>query len=199
MDFASFINSDIYTWVIIPVLIFIARIFDVSIGTIRVIFISRGYKFVAPLLGFFEILIWLAAIRQILMNLTNIMSFIAYAGGFATGTFAGMYIEEKISIGKVVVRVITKREATQLIDALKLARHNVTTLDGEGSYGGKVKMIFSIINRKDIKKVIDIIKKFNPNAFYSIEDIRYASENQPIAPQYPKKYINVFGWYRKGK
>lgn len=199
MDLASFINSDVYTWVIIPALIFVARVVDVSIGTVRVIFISRGFKFIAPILGFFELLIWLVAIRQILLNLTNIMCYVAYAGGFATGTFVGMCIEERISMGKVILRIITKKDATELLDAFRNAKYNLTLIDGEGAYGGKVKLIFTIINRQDIPKVVGIVKQFNPKAFYSIEDIRYAHEEKIPVPQTRFKYTNIFGFYRKGK
>lgn len=196
MDIVNFINSDVYTLIVIPFLIFIARIIDVSIGTIRVIFVSKGYKFVAPILGFFEILIWLSAMRQILMNLTNIYCYIAYAGGFAAGTFIGIHLEEKISIGKVVIRIITRKDITQLVDALKLVKYNLTIIDGNGTYGGQVKIIFSVIKRHDIKNMVRIIKKFNPNAFYSIEDVRYVSEDKV---NIQKNYMWIFGKYRKSK
>lgn len=78
-------NSWVYTWIAIPSLIFVARVIDVSLGTVRVIFVSRGLKYLAPVVGFFEILIWLLAIGQIMRNLSNPACYIAYAGGFALG------------------------------------------------------------------------------------------------------------------
>lgn len=92
----------------IPVLIALARICDVSIGTLRIIFLSKGLKLWAPILGFFEISIWLAAISQVMDNLTNIPNFLAYAFGYSMGNYIGMYIENRIAIGMVVVRIITK-------------------------------------------------------------------------------------------
>ena len=95
----AFFGSEIFTFIILPILIFIARVCDVSIGTMRIIFISRGAKILAPLLGFFEILIWLVAIGKVMQNLDNIACYVAYAGGFATGNFVGIRIEEKLAMG----------------------------------------------------------------------------------------------------
>src|SRR3989344_2215893 len=126
MDLTIFLNSDIYTWFILPLLIFIARILDVSIGTVRVIFINRGYKYIAPALGFVEVSIWLLAIRQVMTHLDNVVGFLAYALGFAAGTFVGIVIEEKLSIGKVVIRIVTKKDATQLVQSMRAAKCGVT-------------------------------------------------------------------------
>jgi uncharacterized protein YebE (UPF0316 family) len=198
MDFAAFINTDFFTWVVIPLLIFVARICDVSIGTIRLIFISRGFKLIAPLLGFFEVLIWLFAIQQILNHMTNILCYIAYGGGFAMGTFIGMVIEEKLAVGKVLLRIITKREPRQLIDSLKNAGYAETTVDADG-INTKVKIIHMIIKRQDVPKVVAIIKQFNPRAFYAIEDLRFVSDDEDARPSSFKKYIEKFRFLRLGK
>ena len=87
-----------------------ARIADVTFGTIRIIFVSRGMKWLAPICGFFEIMIWLFAIGQVFNNLTNITYYLAYAGGFACGNFVGIWIEEKMAIGTLVVQIITKKD-----------------------------------------------------------------------------------------
>jgi uncharacterized protein YebE (UPF0316 family) len=169
------LNTPLYTWVVLPLMIFSARIFDVTLGTIRVIFITRGMKYLSAVVGFVEILIWLLAIGQIFKNLNNIMCYFAYAGGFASGSFLGIYIAEKISLGKVLIRIITVRDATKLVDFLKAENYGVTTLCAQGSEG-PVKIVFSIINRKDLEYVVGIVKKLNPQAFYSIQDVRFASE-----------------------
>jgi uncharacterized protein YebE (UPF0316 family) len=91
----SVISPEILTYVVLPVMIFFARICDVSLGTIRVIFISKGVKYLAPIIGFFEVIIWLLAIGQVMNNLTNFVAYIAYGAGFASGTYIGMIIEEK--------------------------------------------------------------------------------------------------------
>jgi uncharacterized protein YebE (UPF0316 family) len=168
-------GSDFFTWVGLPFLIFLARITDQSIGTIRLIFLSKGFRRLAPFIGFFESLIWLLAIREILNHLDNYMCFIAYAGGFATGNYIGMLLEEKISIGTVIVRVIPRRETSQLLNYLTENNYGFTVVDAQGSKGD-VKIIFCIIKRKDLEHFISLIKTYNPNAFYSIEDVRTVNE-----------------------
>lgn len=195
----QFFNSAIYTWFILPLLIFLARIFDVSLGTIRLIFISKGMKYFAPVIGFFEVLIWLLAIGQIMKNLNNVVCFIAYGGGFALGTFLGIFLEEKLSIGMVTVRIITQKDASELIQFLQAKNYGITCIDAEGAQG-QVKIIFMIIRRQNLKNVIEIIKRFNPNAFYSIEDIRFVSEG--VFPTQKTRYSGIylpFRRLRKGK
>lgn len=193
-------DHEIFAWIILPLLIFLARVCDVSIGTIRIIFVSKGIKYLAPILGFFEILIWLLAISQIMQNLTNVYYYIFYAGGFATGNFVGIIIDEKLSIGTVMVRIITRKEAVDLTNALKKANYGVTVVEAEGSKG-KVKIIFTVVNRQNIQDVIKIVKKYNPKSFYSIEDIRYVSE---VLPSHAKTWYNKNSFQflkslRKGK
>ena len=129
----------------------------------------------APLLGFFEILIWLLAIGQILSNLTNWVNYVAYALGFALGNYFGLVIENRLALGKVMLRIITKREADDLLDALRGSKIGITSVDAEGKFGD-VKIIFMVLQRKDLEGVIDIIKRHNPKAFYSIEDVRYVND-----------------------
>lgn len=171
----TFFDSDLFAWFILPLLIFTARVIDVTFGTIRIIFVSKGEKFLAPLFGFFEIMIWLFAIGQVMQNLTNIHYYIAYAAGFSMGNFVGIIIEDKLAIGKLVVRIITNKDAGDLIDALKSKSYGVTIIDAHGATGC-VKIIFTVIKRKDTDDVVGMIKHFNPKAFFSIEEVRVANE-----------------------
>ncbi|MCK5000444.1 MAG: hypothetical protein KAS23_12960, partial [Anaerohalosphaera sp.] len=98
------LSVDVYGWFVLPLLIFLARVVDVSMGTVRIVFVSRGFKFLAPVMGFFEVLIWILAISQIMQNLNNPACYVAYAGGFAMGNFVGMWIAEKLTLGVVLVR-----------------------------------------------------------------------------------------------
>lgn len=175
MDLIAFYTSDIFKWVIIPILIFCARLIDVSLGTLRIIYLSRGVKYLVPLIGFIEINIWLLAIGQIMMNLDNIVCAFAYAAGFATGNFIGILIEERLSIGTVIIRVIVKHDTTQIIDCFKKKGYTVTTVDAQGETG-PVKLIFAVIRREDLKEIISQIKHIHPRAFYSVEDVRTVSE-----------------------
>jgi hypothetical protein len=168
-------NETLLNWVILPLLIFLARFTDVSLGTLRIMFIARGKKKIAPLLGFFEVLIWLVAISQIMKNLNNVACYIAWAGGFATGNYVGILIEERIAIGLQVVRIITPKPAQALIATLREKGFGVTSLDAHGALGD-VNLLFTIIRRRDLKEISTLILEFDPTAFYSVEDIRSASE-----------------------
>lgn len=200
MDQALFIDSNVFTWVILPALIFIARVVDVSMGTMRVIYVSRGMKLMAALLGFFEVLIWLVAIGQIMQNLNNVFCYLAYGGGFATGNIVGVLIEEKLSIGTVVLRVITKKEASELTSFLRSRNYGVTTVDAEGGHG-PVKVLFIILRRHDLQDVICMVKRFNPNAFYTVEDLRLVSRDiaSHKVPLIDLNNFKIFRPHRKGK
>jgi len=170
MDPILALTSGVFTWLVLPLLIFIARVADVSLGTIRVIFVSRGWKYLAPLVGFFEILIWLVAISHIMSNLSNPVCYIAYAGGFATGNYVGIRIAEKLSLGVVLVRLVTNRDTSPLVERIRAAGYGVTSLEGHGT-SGQVKVVFTIVPRREMQSVVNLIKQFNPSAFYSIEEV----------------------------
>ena len=169
------INSETFTLVIVPILIFLARLVDVSFGTMRIIFVSRGMKHIASIFAFFEIIIWLFAISQIMEHLNSISYYLAYAFGYATGTYVGILIEEKMAIGRVIVRIITKKDATELVETLRATGYGVTSFGGHGATGD-VKLVYATVERKDLDDILTIIKKFNPKALFSIEGVRLANE-----------------------
>ena len=175
MEPTPFLQSPLYAYVVLPVLLFCARICDVSMGTIRVICVSRGLKFLAALTGFFEVLIWVIVIGQIFQNLNNIACHIGYAAGFAGGNYIGIVIAEKVSQGKVILRIITQNSAVALIQALRAAHYGVTTASGHGATGS-VNMVLSIMNRTDLHTALPIVQQYNPHAFYLVEDVRHVRE-----------------------
>lgn len=164
-----------FSLIILPLLIFTARICDVSIGTLRIILVGRGHKMLAPLLGFFEVLVWLIAIQQIMQNLTNTIYYFAYAAGFAAGNYVGMLIEEKIALGILVIRIITNQSAEKLIEKLRQQDYGVTSIDAAGKTG-PVNVLYTIIRRADLKNIITLINDYHPNAFYSVEDVKLVRE-----------------------
>lgn len=166
---------DYYDWVILPLIIFVSRVCDVSLGTLRHVFISKGYRTIVPVLGFFEVLIWIIVVAQVMKNLNNVACYIAFAGGFAAGTYVGMFIEERLALGLQVIRIITNHNCDDLMKALIEHHHGLTVVDAEGSTG-PVKMIFTVIKRKNVRDVVQLIRKYNPSAFYSIEDIKNAKK-----------------------
>jgi uncharacterized protein YebE (UPF0316 family) len=176
MDFLTGIDTPLFTYLILPLLIFIARITDQTIGTIRLIYAAKGFKYLAPIAGFFESLIWLTAISQIMKHLDNFYCYIAFAGGFAIGNFFGIYLEQKISIGVVLVRVILQKYEMVLGENLKAAGYGFTLMDAVGREGS-VKLLFSTIHRRDLKKYLKIVHEIRPNAFFTVEDIRQVKGN----------------------
>jgi uncharacterized protein YebE (UPF0316 family) len=171
-----FSNHQILTsYVLLPIAIILARIIDVSIGTLRIILVSRGMKALAPLLGFFEVLIWLVAISQIIQNLSNWVNYVAYATGFALGNYIGMFIEERLAMGLVAIRIITQNDADDLIEEIQKMNIGTTSLAAKGMRG-HVRLIFTIIKRKDQQIVLDLVRKFNPLAFVSVSDVRSVQE-----------------------
>ncbi|WP_299754374.1 DUF2179 domain-containing protein [uncultured Pontibacter sp.] len=199
MDFFEGIDPAIVDWVIIPTLIFLARICDVTLGTLRIVFISKGDKIVAPLLGFLEVLIWLVAITQVMENLSNVASYLAWAGGFAMGNFLGLRVEQKLALGQMVVRVITVEPANKLIDILAGYGYRFTCIDARGTRG-KVNLLFLIVKRKKLQHVLDIIRDYNPQAFYSVEDVRSVSDiDLPQGENERQVSLRRFFPLRKGK
>jgi len=169
------ISEGVLNYLIIPLLIFLARIGDVSLSTIRIIFVMSGKKTIAPILGFFEALIWLLAIGQIIGNIDNVLSYLAYAAGFATGTFVGMYIEERLAIGRVVLRLITKEPVHELVGFLTENNYRYSILDAQGKTG-QVNVVFLVLKRENLGHLTDGINMYHPKAFYTIEGVKMVNE-----------------------
>ena len=200
MDFGSIVSSPLFVWIVLPFLIFLARISDVTLGTMRIIFISRGLKYVAPLVGFFEVVIWLLAIRIIMQNLNNFLCYIAYGTGFAMGILVGLHLEQRLALGSSLIRIITQKDATNLIEELRSKGYGVTNMEAQGKEG-KVHVIFMVIRRSDFKDVDGIIKKMHPQAFYSVEDVNLVCKG--IFPtrrhRLPLSHFYPHSWGRKTK
>lgn len=167
-------NFDYFNWIILPLLIFLSRLADVSLATLRHIFISKGFKTIVPVLGFFEVLIWLVAIRQVFSSVNNIACYIAWAGGFSAGTFVGMYIEEKLALGLQIIRIITTGDIEELVQSFKQYQQGLTVIDGEGVMG-PVKVVFTVVKRTNKPQIISLIHQHAPEAFYSVEEVKNSS------------------------
>ena len=188
---------DYFSWIILPILIFISRLGDVTMATMRHIFISKGLKKIVPILGFFEVLIWLVAMRQVFSHLDNLACFIAWAAGFSAGTYLGMYIEERLAIGTQIIRIISNEDISALTEALKNRHQGITIVDGHGAIG-PVKLIFTIVKRTNKAEVIDLIHLHTPNAFYSLEDVK-GSEHGVFVEGNSSVIGRLFTTTRKGK
>ncbi|HNW57767.1 MAG TPA: DUF2179 domain-containing protein [Bacteroidales bacterium] len=196
----SFFDSNVFSYVLIPIFIFLARICDVSIGTMRIIFVSKGKKNIAPFLGFFEILIWITAISKIMQNLDNYINYIAYAAGFATGNFVGMIIEEKLAMGILMVRVFAHERGSELVRTLNENGYGATVVKAHGARK-EVHIIYTIVQRNKLDNVLETINLFNPKAFYTIEDIKAVNEGIFIdrKPSTSVPFSSILRRWRKGK
>ncbi|MFN8241206.1 MAG: DUF2179 domain-containing protein [Bacteroidales bacterium] len=196
----SFFDSNIFSYLILPLMIFCARICDVSIGTLRIIFVSKGKRNIAPLLGFFEVLIWIIVVSRVMKNLDNYVNYVAYAAGFATGNYVGMLIEEKLAVGVQMIRIITSQGGAELVKLLNTQGLGATMVEATGARE-KVTLIYTIVRRNDLASALEIIARFNPKIFYTIEDVR--STNEGIFPQYKPNslfpFSNILRRWRGGK
>jgi uncharacterized protein YebE (UPF0316 family) len=159
---------------LLPLLIFVAEACVVTLCTIRIIFVAKGHKGIATVLGFFEICIWLFAIGQIMQNLSNVRCYLAFAAGFTLGNYLGILIEKKLAIGTAVLTAITNRNGGELVEQLQQSGYGVTSIDARGA-NGPVKIIYTVIKRKDLSNAVGLVLAFDPKAFYSVDDIKESS------------------------
>ena len=171
LSLIELIENPLFALVILPILIFLARVADVTLGTLRIVFISQGKRKLAPIMGFFEIFIWLLAVGQIFSNLTNILYYFAYAGGFAMGNYIGLVVENKLSLGLLSLHLIVRDDSDELIKTLKEKGYGLTILTTEG-IKSNVKLVVMIIKRKNQLGVLEIIRRISPNTFISIENVQ---------------------------
>lgn len=189
MEVFEAFSPQVTQYLIIPLLIMLARICDVSIGTVRIIFVSRGERLLASMMGFLEVLIWIVVVSQIITNIGSWINYLAYAAGFAIGNYLGITLENRMAMGMVAMRVITNKPADKLIENLKQEYHGVTTIAAKGS-SGEVRLLFAVIKRKDIPFFLEMVDKYNPKAYVSVEDVRTLSKTH-LPPRTPnRQWIN---------
>ena len=165
---SEFFNA--FPW-LLPIIVFFGRICDVTLGTLRIIFVSKGERKKAPVVGFFEVFIWVFIISQIFSHTNSWIAYLAYAGGYAVGNFIGILVENKIAFGFVLLRIYTKNDGQYLSHLLHKNNFGSTCFKGKGAISD-VDVIETVITRKSQQQVKTIIDDFDPNAFYVIEDIR---------------------------
>ena len=161
---------EIHPW-LMPVIIFFGRICDVTLGTLRIIFVSKGERKKAPIVGFFEVFIWIMVISQIVSNANNIVAYLAYAGGYAAGNYIGILVENKIAFGFQLFRIYTKKNGGELARILYKKGFGSTYIKGEGAVYD-VGIIEAVVSRKHSARIESLINEFDPDIFYLVEDIR---------------------------
>ena len=168
---SNFESFDVTVWLIVPLLIFVARLIDVTLATMRHILVYKGSRRLVPLLGFVEVLVWLVAMTQVLNNLTNVVSYLAWAAGFSAGTWCGMVIEEKLALGHQLVRVVSGGDCGGLVDELRRDGYGVTVVPAQGG-SGPVEIMFVATTRTKASQLAATIRRYDSKLFYTVEDVR---------------------------
>lgn len=153
------------------VLIMFLRIADVTIGTFRTLLVVQAKKYHAALAGFFEVLIWIFAMRYIVQHMDHNINLIGYAAGFALGNIMGITLEQKIAIGYAQVNIISRHFTDEIANKLRKSRFAVTILPAEGGSGG-ISIVIIIIRRKDLPSVMSMIEEVDPKAFVTVQHSR---------------------------
>lgn len=164
-------SFDFTGWVLIPALIFAARLIDVTLATMRHILVFKGAKKLVPALGFIEVLVWLVAMTQVINNLSNMACYFAWAAGFSAGTWFGMVLEEKLALGHQLIRIVSRGDCSELIDRLRQHHYGVTVVPAHGG-NGPVEIILIAATRAKAGHLADTIRRFDPSLFFTIEDVR---------------------------
>jgi uncharacterized protein YebE (UPF0316 family) len=152
-----------------PLAIFGLRIVDVSCDTMRVIFTIRGKRGIAAMLGFVQALVWIFAVGNAVKHLDSVLHVLGYAGGYATGTFIGITIEQSIAYGVALVRVISRHGGVEIAEALRARGFGVTEHAGFGR-DGRVEIINSVVRRSQLPAVLKIVDQWDPAAFVTVEE-----------------------------
>jgi len=152
-------------------LIFLLRVSDMTLDTLRVLVVMRGKKSIAWVLGFFQAAIFVLAISSVLKDLNNIINVFGYAAGFATGNVVGMLIEERLAIGHTHLRIVSSRRGSAIADRLREEGYAVTEVAGRGK-DGMVTVLNCSVLRKNVDRVRKIINVVDSEAFITAEDVR---------------------------
>ncbi len=153
------------------VLIFLVRVLNIALDTLRVLFVMRGQRILAWVVGFIVSLLYVLLLTSVLSNLSQPAYIIAYAAGFATGSVAGMWLEEKMALGFKVVQIISPGNGAILATLLREKGFGVTEIPARGR-DGAVTMLSVGARRRDISTVQQMVREIDPNAFISEGDLR---------------------------
>ena len=176
----------------VPLIILIARIFETSLETVRTIYIARGHANLASCMGIVKTGIWLLSTGLVLTNLTDYWNILAYLAGYGIGTLLGMQIENMISIGYVIVRLITPSDPQPLITRLSALGYGMTRIEGKGGFSNPVNILFMIVPRTQLPGLLHIISTEYPDLLYTIEDVRNIRDGARIFYKDPKRRILGF-------
>ncbi len=164
-------------------LIFGLRVCDVSLGTVRMMVSFQGRRFLAASIAFVEVTIFVVAIGKVVGQLDNWWNVVAYSGGFACGTVVGIGLEQWLALGSRVVRIITHRPNDRLVTALREGGFGVTRIVGEGM-DGDVYILFSVVRRKNLGRMMATVRTLAPKAFVTVEEAKETLHGHlPVLPR----------------
>ncbi len=170
--------------------VFLARVLDVSLGTLRTIFVFRGHKYIAALFGFVEILIWIVAVSQVIQNLDSWYLAVAYAGGFAVGNIVGVSLEHKLAIGSELVRAVSLDKSVELARRLRTEGYDVIELEGMNNEK-PVGVLLVVEKRRRVPSLLKMIDQTDPDAYYTITDVKHTMKQYRNARKEPGLVSNV--------
>lgn len=163
----------------IPILIYLARICDVPIGTVRIILVIGGHRYIAACLGFFEVIIWVLAAGAVIKFLDYPLALVAYGAGFASGVLIGMSVESRMALGYRIVRVISPEhgdgaerngDGLGLCQRLREGGYRVTRVQGSGR-DGPVEIAFMVVKRRSLNELLAAVESLAPGAFVTVERV----------------------------
>lgn len=154
-----------------PLVVFLLRVTDVSMATLRMLLTMRNRRFLAPLIGFFEVLIWVVAIGIVVQHLRSPLHVVGYAGGFATGSFVGLLLEERLALGLATIRTVVRSRGAELSAELREAGFGVTEMPGQGREG-PVEVLYSVLPRRQVPPALELIDRAAPESFVVVDEPR---------------------------
>jgi uncharacterized protein YebE (UPF0316 family) len=173
-----------------PLFIFFARVTDVTIGTMRTITVVRGYRFVAALLGFVEVIIWLVAVSGVISHGLTLGKMLAYGAGFAAGNATGVWVEQKLALGKQLVRLLSRHRGRAIAEGLRLAGYIVTEVPARG-VKGEVALCFVVVPRQQCPQVLAIAQRIDPDVLDTVEDLRHVRLSRHVGPANPTGWRSI--------
>ncbi|MBN1231640.1 MAG: DUF2179 domain-containing protein [Anaerolineales bacterium] len=155
-------------------LIFILRVLNMSLDTIRIMFSVRNKKTMTFILGFIQTIIYVVVLQQVLESLDNLLNILAYAAGFSIGNVFGMWLGEKLAVGQIDIRIITAENPVGLIKTLRDENYAVTEIKAKGKEG-KVTVLLVCVNRKHVPNVREIVERVSPDAFMTEDEMGHTA------------------------
>lgn len=156
---------------LLPFIIFFARVTDVTLGTLRTIAVVNGRSITASVLGLFEVSIWITVITQVMQRLDNPWNMVGWALGFAMGNFVGIFIERRLALGHLVVRVLSRERSGEVAGALRAFGQRVTEFTGHDP-DGEVALLYLVISRGELGRITSAVRAIDGESVIVSEDAR---------------------------